>query len=135
MALVVVVAVAVGGFFVWRATTGGSVCDTLVTNVAGSDGWHDVNGITSYGPDWVGVLVQAPTNADQPSRAELAAAVAADGDGYESFRSALPEDLAPAADHLHAIVLDPDADGSGTKVEADARSIGRHVRDTCNIAL
>lgn len=109
-------------------------CRALTARVADLDGYAWTNGMTSSGSEWLSVLATGTTEADAPSRDAIAEAIAADDDGYESFRAALPDDLRPAAERLHAVALDPNSDRTTKEVERDEQTLNRHGRSACNIA-
>jgi len=131
--LVAIVAVAVVVLVVGRTVVrDDDACAALGEQVAGLEGFGWDNGVTSSGPEWLSVLTDGTTEADAPSRQQIAAAVAADEAGYERFRSALPDDLEPAADRLHEVALDPAADRADGSVERDAAALRAHGTRACN---
>ena len=135
LALVVIVALAVGALVIGRTVLrDDDDCGALAEPVAGLDGYAWDNGITSSGAEWLSVLTQGVTDADGPSRSEIAATVEADPEGYDRFRAALPDALQPEADRLHELALDPDSDRTAPSVGRDARALSRHGTLTCNLA-
>jgi hypothetical protein len=91
------------------------------------------NGVTSSGAEWSSVLTQGVTDADGPSRSEIATTVQADPEGYDRFRSALPDDLHPASDRLRTLALDPDSDRAAPSVLRDAQALSLYRTRTCNL--
>lgn len=135
LALVAVVACAVGAFVMGRTVLRGDPpCAALSAPVDGLGGYRWDNGLTSSGPEWISVLTDGTTEADAPSRAAIASAVDADADGFDRFRAALPDVLRPVADRQVARASDADVDRSGPQVEADARALARHGALACNLA-
>lgn len=135
MIVVVLVVLGAGAFAVDRWVRDDDAgCRALTERVTGLDGYEWENGVTSSGSEWLSVLATGATEADAASREEIADAVAADDDGYRSFRDALPDRLRPTADRLHAVALDPGSDRSTAEVSADERALNRHGTAACNIA-
>lgn len=113
-------------------------CATLGSEVEslGPVAWD--NGFTSSAPAWSVVLSDGITEARDDDRAEIAAAVAADADGYERFLAALDDEQAEAAaERLHALLLDPQAAADRAddpEVASDARAVTRPGLMDCSIA-
>lgn len=111
-------------------------CEVLNTRVEGLDGFDWDNGFTSSGSEWISVLTDGLTEADEPSRRRIADAVGADDDGYRRFREALPDETADAADRLLVLVSDPaasEASWDRTAVERDGALVSRFGFDECGL--
>ncbi len=133
----VVLSLAVTGFVLGRALTGGGTdCSVVASRVSGLDGFAWDNGITSSGSEWISVLTDGATRADDASRRSIAAAVRADDDGFRRFRTELPADEASAAERLREFVVDPDASASrvGATHERDATTLQDFGLDECGLA-
>lgn len=113
-------------------------CATLGSEVEGLDSIAWDNGYTSSAPAWSGVLSDGITEVRDGDRAEIAAAVAADAEGYERFAAALDDEAAEAAaERLHALVLDPQAAADradDVDVASDAVTVTRPGLMDCSIA-
>ncbi|HWJ97436.1 MAG TPA: hypothetical protein VNQ33_04705 [Acidimicrobiales bacterium] len=140
LALVVIVAVAVAvAVAVTALVVGRSVlrddppCAALRQPVAGLDGYDWDNGVTSSGSAWISVLADGTTEADAPSRRQIADAVEVDDAGFDRFRAALPGELEAVADRQRSVAVDPESNRADPAVERDARALARHGMATCNL--
>ena len=135
IALVVSVAVLAGAVAVgWVVLRREPVCAALGSRVANFNGFYHENGITSFGNEWISVLANGATGADEGSRRPIAEATQADHEGYERFRRSLPEEVAATADRLRALAADPvaaHARRADDDVRRDARALDAHGMTTC----
>ena len=138
VALVLGAVVLLGALVTWRwVREDDASCGALLAPVESLDGYDWDNGITSSGSEWISVLTSGVTDADRASRDQIATAVAADEAGFERFRSALPDDLEPTADRLHALALDADESHrrrADPEVERDVAALNRHGTSACGVA-
>jgi hypothetical protein len=82
-------------------------CDVLTEPVPGIEYIKWDNGLTGAKATWGGLLEAGVTRADEETRQVAARAVRADDAGYQKVRSRAPEDVRPALDRLHRLLLDP----------------------------
>jgi hypothetical protein len=135
-AVVIVFVLAGASFAGWAVANAddGPNCARLSERVAGIEHVDWDNGFTSSGPEWIIVLTNGVTRGDAPSRAKIARALHAEEGAYTRFRDALPEDLGPVADRLHAVALDVERGpppGSGTDAQRDAAALQRFGLEAC----
>lgn len=134
--LAAVLCLAAVGLVVGRTMTdSGTDCTAVGARVAGLEGFGWDNGITSSGSEWASVLTDGVTEADDPSRHEIARAVQSDEAGYQRFRGELSDDAAVAADRLRQVAGDPAAGNAADsqQIEQDSDVLRRHALDECGL--